>query len=95
MAQTANINLHGVTGVRVNFYFPANSNGIELHLMQGDGIDVGPYMSLTMYDLPEDDALRIVKALSDAQTTVYVPSGRQNVTDYLVSKGVFDAIEGK
>jgi hypothetical protein len=91
MTTTAYLSVHNVSRVRAKNYHPNNGNAIELRIMQADGSQ----FELNIFDLPEDRAIEMIKALGDAETTVYASGGYQNLTDYLTTKGVFDAIEGK
>lgn len=97
MPATAYTSVHGVERVRVKNYHPKNNNAIELHLIQKEVSEKesGHWFELTVFGLDEDAAIALVKALGDAETTVYGGAQHQNLTDYLVAKGVFDAIEGK
>jgi hypothetical protein len=91
MTTTAYLSVHNVNRVRVKNYHPKNSHAIELWIMQDDGNQ----LEMNIFGLPEDRAIEMVKALGDAKTTVYASGDYQNLIDYLTTKGVFDAIEGK
>lgn len=91
MSTTAYLSIHNVNRVRVSHYHPTNSNSIELRIVQDNGNE----MAQSIFGLPEDRAIEMLKALGDADTVVYSGGGyNQNLTDYLTTKGVFDAIEG-
>lgn len=85
------MSLHHVSEVRVSHYFPSNNQCLSLHFKHEDGSRV----EISAFGLPESKALQIVKALSDEETTVWGDGDNQTVTEYLATKGVFDAIEGK
>lgn len=91
MSATAYVSIHNVDRIRVSSYHPKNSNSIELRFVQDDGRD----MPISVFGLPEDSAIELVKLLGDAETTVYADGEFRSLTEYLVAKGVFDAIEGK
>lgn len=85
------LSIHHVADVRVSHYFPTNGHNIGLQFMQQDGTA----LEVSVFNLPEDRAIEIVKLLSDASTSVWGAGNNVTVTEYLATKGVFDAIEGK
>lgn len=85
------ISIHNVERITVVNYYPKNSNSVELRIAQ----EGGESFRMSLFGLPEDRAIELVKALGDAETTVYSGGGFESLTEYLATKGVFDAIEGK
>lgn len=85
------LSIHHVTDVRVSHYFPTNSHNVGLQFVQRDGTT----FDVSVFDIPEDRAIEIVRLLSDASTSVWGAGNNVTVTEYLATKGVFDAIEGK
>lgn len=88
---SASMSVHNVKELRVSHYFPSNAQNVGLQLMQDDG----GMVEVSIFGLPEDRAIEIVKLLSDADTSVWGVGDSVTVTEYLATKGVFDAIEGK
>lgn len=85
------MNVHGVNEMRVSHYFPSNSHNIGLQFVR----EGGETLEVSIFNVPEDRAIEIVKCLSDANTSVWGEGSNVTVTEYLAAKGVFDAIEGK
>lgn len=85
------MNVHRVKNMRVAHYFPSNAQNINLQFVQEDG---GTF-EVSIFNLPEDRAVEIVRLLSDPSTSVWGQGDNMTVTEYLATKGVFDAIEGK
>lgn len=83
--------IHGVSRIRVETYYPANARSVTLN------VDTENYgtISLTLFDMPENEAMRVVKSLSDAETIVYEDGGDRCITatEYLNEKRVFEVIE--
>lgn len=97
MPATAYISAHNVARARIAHYHPETSRAIDLRLVSERQTAQGEdqWLEVSIFGLPEDIALAMVKALADADTTVCTKGENMTVTDYLVTKGVFDAIEGK
>lgn len=83
--------VHRVKRVRVSHYFPSNERNIGLQFVREDGSAI----EVSVFNLPEDQAIEMVRLLSDADTSIWGEGDNQTVTEYLATKGVFDAIEGK
>lgn len=82
--------IHGVSRIRVETYYPANAHSVTLNV---DTENHGT-ISFTLFDMPENEAMRVVKSLSDAKTIVYEDGGDRRITatEYLNEKRVFEAM---
>lgn len=88
---SAYLSVHNVDRIAVNAYHPNNNHTIELRLVQGDD----NCLRISVFGLPEDRAVALIRLLGDAETTVYYGGRAECLSDYLTTKGVFDAIEGE
>lgn len=71
---------------------PDNSNSIQIDIVTSEE---GDAVRLELYRLPKDLMLRLLQALSDAETVVRVRDKSESVADYLLTEKVIQRMEGE
>lgn len=85
------LSIHDIIDLRVSHYFPGNSRNIGIDFIGPDNVTV----HVDVYGLPEDRAIALVTMLGGDSTSVWGEGLGVTFKDYINTKGVFDAIEGK
>lgn len=85
------LSLHNIVDLRVTNYFPGNSRSVGIDFIDADNVIV----HVDIYGLPEDSAIALVTMLGGDRTPVRGEGTGVTFGEYINTKGVFDAIEGR
>lgn len=82
--------MHDVDDVSIEHFSPDNSNFVRVIIASKDET-----VTLELFSLPEELAIRLCRALGNAETTVSTANGREKLIDYLTFHDVTQKMEGE